>query len=138
MGGFQRPDAPAQPLQERHVVGRAAEKCLAQMDVSLDEAREDVGTAGVDRLVVWLRRLRADRRDTSVAHRHRSLHDVQAIVHGENGGVANQGRRVACHALYTKFTKITKTTKDLVIFLIFVIFVIGAWPVASGRGPSRR
>ena len=36
---FHRPDAPPQPVEQRHVVGEAAEQRLAEMDVRLDEAR---------------------------------------------------------------------------------------------------
>ena len=75
---FHRPHAAPQPFEQRHVVGVAAEERLAQVDVGLDEAGEQVRAAGVDHGVVRLGRFRADRRDPSVTDRHRSLHDVAA------------------------------------------------------------
>ena len=46
---FHRPDPAPQPLEQRHVVGVAAEERLAEVDVRLDEAGKEVGAAGVDR-----------------------------------------------------------------------------------------
>ena len=45
---FHRPDAALQPVEQRHVVGVAAEQRLAEMDVRLDEAGQQVGAARVD------------------------------------------------------------------------------------------
>jgi hypothetical protein len=87
---FERPHALLEPLEQRQVVGQAPEQGLAQVDVGLDEAGEQVRAAGVDHRVVGLGGFRADRRDPPVTDRHRSLHDVARIVHGEDGGVADQ------------------------------------------------
>ena len=66
MGGFHRPHPPLQPIEQRYVVREAAEEGLAQMNVSLDEAREKVGAAGVDARVPGPVRFRADRHNTSI------------------------------------------------------------------------
>ena len=71
--GLHRPDAPPQPLEQRHVVGEAAEERLAEMDVRLDEAGQEVAAARVDD-ACRARRVgdRPDRGDPPVAHRRRS------------------------------------------------------------------
>ena len=43
--GLHRPDAPPQPLEQRQVVGVAAEQRLAEMDVRLDEAGQQIPAA---------------------------------------------------------------------------------------------
>ena len=45
---FERPHAPLQPLEQRQVVGQPPEEGLAQVDVRLDEAGEEVAAVGVD------------------------------------------------------------------------------------------
>jgi hypothetical protein len=88
---FHRPHAPAQPLEQRHVVGVPAEERLAEVNVRLDEAGEEIRASRVDHRVVPLCGFGADRRDPAVAHRHRSPHDVERIVHRQDRGVSDQG-----------------------------------------------
>ena len=42
---FHRPDPALQPLEQRHVVRRSAKERLAQMDVRLDETRQEIPAA---------------------------------------------------------------------------------------------
>ncbi len=88
---FHRPDPAPQPLEQRHVVGIAAEERLAQVDVRLDEAGKEVGAAGVDDVVARRLRFRADRHDASAVDGDRALDDVEAVVHREDGRVADEG-----------------------------------------------
>ena len=81
-----------QPLEQRHVVGIAAEERLAEVDVGLDEAGQEIGAAGVDDVVARRVRFRADRHDASAVDGDRALDDVEAVVHREDGRVADEGR----------------------------------------------
>ena len=88
---FERPDAPLQPLEQRQIVGQPAEQRLAQVDVGLDEAGEEVAAAGVD-LAIGRRRARRRRRrprgDTPVHDPHVPGDDRAVVIHREDGGVA--------------------------------------------------
>jgi hypothetical protein len=57
---FHRPHAAAQPVEQRHVVGGAAEERLTEMDVRLDESGQQVCAARVDDRLVRLRGFVAD------------------------------------------------------------------------------
>jgi hypothetical protein len=74
--------------EERHVVGVTAEERLAQVDVGLDEAGEQYAPPAS--IASWDSRV-PRRPPRSVRHGPRlALHDVARIVHGEDGGVADQ------------------------------------------------
>ena len=75
----------AQPVHQRQIVGVAAEERLAEMDVGLDEAREDVAAARVDRRGRAVSAMvGADRRDPAVADRHVALDDRRSVVHRDD------------------------------------------------------
>ena len=89
-----RPDARAQPVEQRQVVGIAAEQRLAQMDVRLHEAGQQVVAAGVDD-VGRERQARSTAptetmRPSSIEHV--AFDHVEGVVHREDGGVANEQR----------------------------------------------
>ena len=91
--GFHRPDAGAQPVHQAQVVGIAAEERLAEVDVRLDEAREQEAagrrrssmSCGVGR--VRRRRTRSARRGPTRLRSPRP-----SVVHRQDGGVADEGR----------------------------------------------
>ena len=65
-------------IQQRQIVGVAAEQRLAEMDVRLDEAGQQVAAARIDDRVVRAAAIAgADRRDAAVADRHVALDDVE-------------------------------------------------------------
>ncbi len=103
MRRFERPDAPLQPVEQRQIVGAAAKQRLTQVDVGLDESRQETTLGGVDHCYVIVTagrsgigavpgaEVRADVDNHPVAHEHTSaLDDLPAVVHGEDGGVADE------------------------------------------------
>jgi hypothetical protein len=94
--GLHRPDAFAQPLQERHVVGETAEERLAEVHVGLNESGEHVPAACVDHRVPMPLRFGPDRGDAAIHDSNRTLHDLEAVVHCEDGRVADQEGRTGC------------------------------------------
>jgi hypothetical protein len=88
---FHRPDAGAQPLEQTQVVGISAEQRLAEMNVRLHESGQQVAAGGVDHLVVTLGGFSPNRGDPAVAHGDCAVNDVEAVVHRQHGGVADQG-----------------------------------------------
>ena len=63
------------------------------MDVRLHEAGEHIAAARVDDGVVALLGDVADGGNPAIAHRDAAVDDGQLVVHGEDGGVAQQQRR---------------------------------------------
>ena len=88
---LERPDALLQPLEQRQVVGQAPKQRLAQMDVGLDEAGEEVAAAGGNLAVGGWRpgRRRADPGDHPVRNPHVPGDDRAVVIHREDGGVAD-------------------------------------------------
>src|SRR5262249_36541881 len=87
------PHARAQPVHQTQVVGETAEQRLAQMDVRLDEAGQNVAAARVDHAVVTHVDVRGDLGDATVADRHVAVDDVPAIVHRDDDAATNEQRR---------------------------------------------
>jgi hypothetical protein len=88
---FERPHALLEPLEQRQIVGQAPEQGLAQMDVGLDEAGEEVAAPGGN---LAIRRRRAGRRrpdpgDHPVRDPHVPGDDRAVVIHREDGGVAD-------------------------------------------------
>jgi hypothetical protein len=90
---FHRPDARLQPLEQRHVVGEAAEQRLAEMNVRLHEPGQHVAAACLDDGVVAVFVDAADGGDTAIADRDAAVDDGEPVVHGEDRGVAEEQRR---------------------------------------------
>ena len=87
---FHRPDALLQPVEQREIVGVAAKERLAEMNVRLDEARQQVVAGRVDDAVRARVADVADRGDPAVAHQHVALDHVERVVHRQNCGVADE------------------------------------------------
>ncbi len=90
---FHRPDARAQPLHQRQVVGVAAEQGLAEVDVRLDRSR----AARSRRARRWCgrahpSRTRADGGDPPVADRQVAVRRPRVVVHVTMTAVADQQR----------------------------------------------
>jgi hypothetical protein len=68
---FHRPDPLSQPIHQRAIVRVASKECLAKMNVSLNESRENEPTARVDRLVVTAEQIGSDCGDPSIRRRLR-------------------------------------------------------------------
>ena len=88
---FERPHALLEPLEQRQVVGQAPEQGLAQVDVGLDEAGEEVAAAGGN-LAIGRRRAgrrRPDPGDHAVRDPHVPGDDRAVVIHREDGGVAD-------------------------------------------------
>ncbi len=91
--GLHRPDARLQPVEQRQVVGVAAEQRLAEVDVRLDEAGQQVVAASVDGAVVSGGASTSPiDDDAAVANHHVAFDHVEGVVHGEDGGVADEQR----------------------------------------------
>ncbi len=92
---FERPDAALQPLEQGHVVRHSAEQRLAEMDVRLHKAGEQVVARAVDHHVPWSARFLADGDDPPVADADRPLEHVEAVVHCQDRGIADECRAAA-------------------------------------------
>ena len=81
MRRLQRPDVFRQPRQQRHVLRAAAEKGLAQMDVTLDKAGHEEASVGVNhRLGACVKAPGAD--NSAVANQHGAV--MNNLVVGRN------------------------------------------------------
>ena len=73
MRGLHGPDARAQPVEQREIVGKAAEQRLTQMDVGLHESGKQVVASGVNRRRERGASTRADRDNAAGLDRARRL-----------------------------------------------------------------
>ncbi len=90
MRRFHRPHAPAEPLEERQIVRESAKERLTEVDVRLNQSRQHIPAAGVDDPIVTSAGIdTTDRFNPTIPDRHVARHDVQAIVHGEDGAGAD-------------------------------------------------
>ena len=93
---LERPDARLQPVEQRQVVCHSAKKRLAQMNMCLNEAGKNEHAVGIDRelsfRVFW--NAGTDRRDSPIANPNVAFHDVECVVHGHDGAVANEKRHL--------------------------------------------
>jgi hypothetical protein len=90
MRGLHRPDALLEPVEQREVVRVAAEERLAEMNVRVDEAREDVAAAGIDDARGGTVAKVADGCDSAVLDQDIALDDVEGGVHCEDRAVTNE------------------------------------------------
>ncbi len=91
--GFHRPDPRLQPIEQRQIVGIAAEDGLTEMDVRLDEPRQHIAAMRVNGAIgACARGCGPDRLDAPVPNQYVALDDVEGVVHGENRRAANQER----------------------------------------------
>src|SRR5262249_41966745 len=90
VGRFHRPDTSPEPLHEWQVVGVSAEERLAQVDMRLDETRQNVSIQSVDGSVVRTGEVRSNCGDTSVVNRQIALDDVEAVVHRQDQAAADE------------------------------------------------
>ena len=84
------PHPAPQPLHQRQIVGEAAEQRLAQVNVRLDQAGEDVAAAGVDDTVVRLVDVRRDARDAAAPNRDVAVDDLVPIVQRDDSAFADE------------------------------------------------
>ncbi len=86
MRGLHRPHAPLEPVEQREVVGRAAEERLAEVDVRLHEAGQHGAAARVDDEVgLEVGEVAADGLDARPAHEHVAAQDAPGGVHRHDG-----------------------------------------------------
>ncbi len=88
------PDALGEPIFQPQVVGEAAEQCLTQMNVGLNQTGDDHEAGAVDVLDARLP-LSArppDRLDAITRHHHVAVHNAAPRVHREDAGVLEEER----------------------------------------------
>src|SRR5262249_11007857 len=90
MGRLHRPDTTFQPFEERHIVSRTPEQRLTEMDMCLDESRQEVVAARVDDLRVPADVIAAHRHYAPIADDDVTRDDVETGVHRDDRRVANQ------------------------------------------------
>src|SRR5262245_47821200 len=99
MCGLHGPNPAPQPIHQREVVGVPAEERLTEMDVSLDQARQNVASARVNDSIVRFFDGGRDRRDTPVTDRDVAVDNLQAVVHGHDDAATYQKGHRECSDL---------------------------------------
>ena len=88
-GGSQSDHPLPQPVHERAIVRVPAKERLTEVDVRLDEPRQDIAAAGVDDAIVRTGQVGPDSGNAAITDRHVAVDDVEAVVHRQDRAAAD-------------------------------------------------